>query len=323
MITIGSVFHVSSGHQLALNHLDPVDDEDSGDEAVAYVSRSHRNNGVSAWVRRVPGVEPIEEGAITVALRSRNHSLSAFVQPRPFYTTYHVAILTPKKPMSLSEKLWWCLCIRANRFRFGFGRQANRTIRTLRLPAKAPAWVKSAKIPSHAEEPDCPRSDDRIDTSRWKSFPIPELFRICIGELGPRRDMKAGNLPMVTASMRNNGITAMVDLKPDWGGGQITVANNGIGVGTAFYQARAFSASHDVTVLDPKIPLTRATALFICAMIRKESIRFNYARKWTTGRMKTSTVRLPSKGGKADLKAMKQIMGGVRLGWLLEGDGAA
>jgi hypothetical protein len=46
--------------------------------------------------------------------------------------------------MSLDIKLYYCLCIEANRFRYStFGREANRTLRTLLVPdlASVPAWV--------------------------------------------------------------------------------------------------------------------------------------------------------------------------------------
>ena len=119
----------------------PVGDDPR--EAVAYVARSHRNSGVTAWVQPVPKLVHAQAGDISVCLRSRNHSLAAFVKPRRFYTTYHVAVLAPKATMSVQEKLWWCLCITANRFRFHFGRQANRTLGSLILPDAVPEWARS------------------------------------------------------------------------------------------------------------------------------------------------------------------------------------
>lgn len=47
--------------------------------------------------------------------------------------------------MSLDRKLYYCLCIEANQFRYStYGREANRTIRHLTIPAleEIPSWVE-------------------------------------------------------------------------------------------------------------------------------------------------------------------------------------
>lgn len=312
MPRVDSLFDVHKGHQLALNRV--VRAENARD-AIAYVSRTHRNNGIVAWVGKLDGIAPANAGDISVCLRSRNHALSAFVQPRRFYTTYHVAVLTPKTAMSVQEKLWWCLCIRANRFRFHFGRQANRTIGSLLLPDDLPVWVAETPVPTHSAS----ESSDAavaVDVSSWREFRIPELFAMQAGRHTSRRALGRGQTPLVSASAWNNGITANVAAPPDWQGGQITIANNG-SIGAAFYQPRPFTASRDVTVLQPKAALTAAAALFICTVLRKESERFNYARKWTASRMRNSVIRLPATNGNLDLRAMERFMRDLPLGWAL------
>ena len=71
--------------------------------------------------------------------------LETFLQPVPFYTAHNdIAVLVPNREMSIEEKMWWALCIRANKYRYNYGRQANRTLAHLVLPAEVPAWVKVA-----------------------------------------------------------------------------------------------------------------------------------------------------------------------------------
>lgn len=311
MTPLETLFDIDKGHQLALNRVQQTSESPA---AVAYVARSHRNNGITAWVEPLEGVPPASAGTISVCLRSRNHSLSAFVQPRPYYTTYHVAILTPKKPMSLQEKLWWCLCIRANRFRFHFGRQANRTIGSLLLPDQVPAWAAAMELPSRAKAE--PRIETAFDSSAWKPFLITDLFTLSTGPHTSRGSLGKGSTPLVSASEWNNGITAWVAAEPHWKGGQITVANNG-SIGAAFYQARPFTASRDVTILQSRVHLDAAAALFVCAVLRKESERFNYARKWTLGRMRETTIKLPAKNESPDFAAMAAMMKSLPLGWFL------
>jgi hypothetical protein len=298
LIRLDSLFAIGKGHALALEHLKLSTPADG----VAYVARSHRNNGVTAWVQHVTGVEPAPPGAITVALRSRNHALAAHVQPRPFYTSYHVAILDPLKPMPLTTKLWYCRCIEANRFRYHFGRQANRTIGAIMVPASPPAWLNDIELPE-ATKPATLTGPPLLETDNWQPHRLADLFDLTLGRLVIRRDLPVGATPLVTASDTDNGVTAWVDSPPDWPGGQITVANNG-SVGSAFYQAHPFIASRDVTVLNPKITLTPAAALFVCTLIRWESFRFNYARKWNPTRMKNSTIRLPVRDGEIDVDFM-------------------
>lgn len=72
--------------------------------------------------------------------------LSTYVQPEDFYIAHQIAILYPKEEMSLSEKLYYCLCIEENKYRFNYGRQADRTLRDIRLPSRKdiPEWVKAS-----------------------------------------------------------------------------------------------------------------------------------------------------------------------------------
>lgn len=313
MTTLESLFEVAKGDQLALNR---VQFAARGDERIAYVTRSHQNNGVRAWIKRIDGLTPAAAGDISVCLRSRNHALSAFVQPYPFYTTYHVAVLTPKRKMSLQEKLWWCLCIRANRFRFNFGRQANRTIGEIVLPDEVPDWVGATAVPDYGAA-SWTGANVAVDTSTWAEFKLADIFEMHVGSHASRRPLGSGDTPLITASARNNGTSAMVAVGPDWPGGLITVPNNG-SIGAAFYQPRPFTASRDVTILSPRTQFSPAAALFVCTVLRKESERYNYARKWTTGRMRDSTIRLPaSEDGTPDVASMDAFVMALPLGWAL------
>ena len=114
-----------------------------GGACANFVSRSSRNNGVAARVLQDPNLPPNAAGLLTVACSGS--VMSTFVQVEPFYTAYHVHVLTPKDPnMPLEERLWWAACLRANAFRFSFGRQANRTLSSLQLSGEVPEWVATA-----------------------------------------------------------------------------------------------------------------------------------------------------------------------------------
>ena len=137
---IQDLFNVSYGNSLELNSLQKADDE----FAINFVSRTSQNNGVSAKVSLLKNLKPFDKGLITVTVGGS--VLEAFVQSENFYTGYHVMILHPKKTMTLVEKLYYCFCIRQNKYRYNYGRQANRTLRTLNIPSKLPNWIIQEKI---------------------------------------------------------------------------------------------------------------------------------------------------------------------------------
>lgn len=146
---LGALFVIEHGNKLDLNK---QAQRSASDDSVAFVGRSGEDNGIVAFVNVVEGLQPYRAGLITVALGGA--ALSSFVQPRRFYTAQNIDVLTPKVAMSLDVKLYYCLCIEANRFRYStFGREANRTLKNLMLPAleDVPDWVNGSSRTSVAE----------------------------------------------------------------------------------------------------------------------------------------------------------------------------
>jgi hypothetical protein len=69
--------------------------------------------------------------------------LETFLQSEPFYSGRDLYYLRPKVSMTVEQKLFFCMCIRANRFRYNYGRQANKTLREILIPdiSEIPNWV--------------------------------------------------------------------------------------------------------------------------------------------------------------------------------------
>jgi len=138
LVKVSDLFDVIYGVNLELNKLtlDP--------NGLNFVSRTANNNGVSAKVKPIDGLEPIEAGVLTVA--GGGSVLETFLQPEPFYSGRDLYFLRPLQEMSPEQKLFFCMCIRANKFRFNYGRQANRTLKDLLVPAisEIPDWVEEA-----------------------------------------------------------------------------------------------------------------------------------------------------------------------------------
>jgi hypothetical protein len=139
---LNKLFQIDYGNKLDLNKMKVTG---ANEDAIDFVGRSGEKNGIVAYVEKLTHIEPYPAGYITVALGGA--ALSSFVQARPFYTAQNIAILQPLTDMTLNTKLYYCLCIEANRYRYStFGREANRTLRTLLVPtiASIPTWCSEA-----------------------------------------------------------------------------------------------------------------------------------------------------------------------------------
>ncbi|MEN2786975.1 restriction endonuclease subunit S [Sphingomonas qilianensis] len=312
MVKLNSVFNVEYGSKLDLNKMLLVDKAGGG---VNFVGRSSVHHGVSATVARLFDKEPYPAGSLTVALGGTK-LLASFVQLEEFYTAQNVAVLTPLVELTLAQKLYVCLAIRHNRFRYSaFGREANRTLRTLEIPAVAdfPAWIGSVSADLDVSKYQASASGSKIveiSTVGWSLYRLDNLFEIKKGLRLTQSKMTDGEIPFVSAIDKNNGIRQKIGAAAKHLGNLITVSYNG-SVGEAFYQPTPFFASDDVNVLYPKFKLTENIGLFLCAIIRKEAFRFSYGRKWTAERMRATEILLPSVGGLPDWLWIEEFMSSV------------
>jgi hypothetical protein len=292
-VPLNQLFHVEYGNKFDLNKMELLSKSAGG---INFVNRSSQNCGVSATVTPIHGTAPYSAGNITVSLGG-SKLLSSFVQLEKFYTGQNVAFLRAKEEMSFAEKLYVCLCIRHNRFRYSaFGREANRTLRTLPIPDRSefPGWLKDCDVSQLEEEYAKPQTSAPItlNPKSWKWFALSQLFDIRKGKRLTKAEMKPGYTPFISATDSNNGVRQRVSAPPMHPANVITVSYNG-SVAEAFYQPEPFLASDDVNVFYPQFALDAVIAIFICTIIRREKYRFNYGRKWNLERMNESKVRLP------------------------------
>lgn len=289
---VSDVFDVRYGHSLELNVLE----QSSGKDGVAFVSRQMGHNGISAYVAPIEGVEPAPAGDISCALGG-NGVLTTYIQEREFYCGRDVAILRPKVELTKQQTLFYCLCIKANRYRFGFGRQANKTLSKLLIPTieQIPNWVGATDLNQidGANEAVNEVQAPKIAPAAWSGFRLDDLFDIKKGRRLTKNHMTEGDTPFIGSIDSNNGQRQYVSAEPNHQGNVITVNYNG-SVAEAFFQPDPFWASDDVNVLYPKFKLTPYIAMFLCAIIRQEKFRYNYGRKWHLDRMNETVVRLPA-----------------------------
>ena len=140
-VPLHTLFSVKYGSDLELNK------QIQSPEGIHFVSRNRNNNGVVARILPPEGVEPNPPNTISVPLGSSS-ALYAFLQDEPYYSGRDLAYLVPKESMSRQVMLYYCMCIRANRYKFNWGRQANKSIGHIMLPslAEIPSWVEKTEI---------------------------------------------------------------------------------------------------------------------------------------------------------------------------------
>ena len=309
-VPLNKLFDVEYGNKFDLNKMEILEKSAGG---INFVNRSSRNCGVSATVAPVPGRTPYQAGCITVSLGGS--LLASFVQLEPFYTGQNVAVLKPKEDMSFAEKLYVCMCIAHNRFRYStFGREANRTLRTLLIPARSefPDWLMDcdvSQLETEFAKPHDIGTKPPLNPKSWKWFVLSNLFDIKKGKRLTKADMEPGTTAFISAIDSNNGLRQRISAKPMHPANVITVNYNGNGVAEAYFQPEPFFASDDVNVLYPKFEINLPTALFICAIIRREKYRFNYGRKWNLDRMNESKIKLPARpDGEPDWTWMRRFI---------------
>jgi len=126
MAKLSDVFEIKNSKSLELINCEETEN------GICFVSRTSANNGVVARVERLEDYEPMPANALTVALGGS--VLSSFYQEEPFYTAFHIACLYPKREMSKEEMLYYCAIIEHNKYRYNFGRQANKTLKNILVP---------------------------------------------------------------------------------------------------------------------------------------------------------------------------------------------
>ena len=316
MIKVKEYFEVRRGTNLALNALE------LDEYGFNFVNRGMQNNGIGAHVVPPDGIKPNPANTISVA--AGGSVMESFLQEEPYYSGVNVFYLLPKIKMTTNQLLFYCTCLRANKFRYNYGREAGGTLHAIRIPSleeipdyisdltqiiidnEISKWKTIKKKPVIAKQ-------TTLETDQWKHFVYEEIFDVLDGFYNLKPDAtEAGDIPLIGASEFNNGRTSFHDIetielstkdgknknhdiskKIFKGGEYITISNDG-SVGHAFYQPLDFTCSHSVAPVKLKnAKMNKYIAMFLCSVIGIERYRWNYGRKWRPIKMRKSKIKLP------------------------------
>lgn len=305
---ISDLFEVKYGVNLELSNCEIVDDDDA--HGINFVARTASNNGVVAKVARIDGIEPQKAGTLSCA--AGGSVLSTFLQTEPYYSGRDLYVLSPRREMSVQEKLYWCMIIKANAYRFNYGRQANKVLGNIEIPDKVPDWVSKTKVDPVSTA--IMKKADEIHTEAWKEFKLggdDGIFRFENCKCGNAGELEDGNdIFYIGAKKNDNGVMKKVAYN-----GQLVTAGNCIlficdgqgSVGYTNYMDRDFIGSTTLTVGRNK-NLNKYNALFLVTVLDLEKPKYSYGRKYRK-HVQEATVRLPAtKEGEPDYKYMEDYI---------------
>ena len=267
LVKISDLFDIHYGNSFELINLEECKKDNIN--AVNFVSRTGKNNGI----------------------------LATFYQSQPYYTGFHVLVLHPKKIYSELEMIFYCYCIRKNKYRYNYGRQANKTLKDILIPEEmlnGRRDLEIKKLNTLREQPIL-GEEVLLNTNSRKWFNVNELFNISASRDSLSEDLtEGGKTPYITSSETNNGVTSFFEEEATNKAGTIT-ANRGGSVGYFFYQPMDYMATPvDVRILSPKFQIDSFIGLFIKTVLQLEKYRYNYSRKMGTDRLNEFKIKLPA-----------------------------
>ena len=220
-------------------------------KGINFVSSQAANNGVAGKVKLNKDYKLYKKGSITVPLKGT--VLHASLQLEDFYCAHQIAILTFKdkfKYLNEIEALYYCFAIHANKYRYNYNRQADRTLKNLLLPH--PEDIPNSiydfnfideKINSLTTLL-AKSTTTQINKESKELVRIDEIFDVVYGVNLERNKLETDNegVNFVSRTDTNNGVSGKVKIIPDIQPQQppaISFAAGG-SVGAAFLQLEPF-----------------------------------------------------------------------------------
>lgn len=320
MIRLDQLFDVVYGVNLDLSKL--IKDEDG----INYVGRSKKNNGITAKVLRNDKVLP--NPAKTISVSAGGSVMEAFVQEQEYYSGRDLYYLKPKNEMNLNQMQFYCMCIRANQFKYSFGRQANITLSSLLVPDidEIPSWVYKERninidsIPNYflddGYDKACWYLDNvdqsnfenmyskslinekiRINYDSWRYFDLSGENGLFYADHGKRLksvDRIDGDIPLITAGKINQGVATYIQENS-----KMKLFENCITIdmfGNSFFHREKFYCDDNIVTLIPKNNMSNFCCQFISIVLNNENYRYSFGRQYRkTKYTDNQKVFLPAK----------------------------
>jgi hypothetical protein len=300
MTKVKDIFEPIYGVNLEFNKMTP------DEKGIPFVARGSTNNGVVGYVKIEENINPNPANTISVA--ASGSVLESFYQEQSYYSGRDLYYLKPKVPLTKKQMLFYCLVIKSNKYRYSYGRQANKTIGEIKVPSleELPKWVNEIDIPKQPNPNPYHKKKVSLDDRDWNWFTIEKVFDNITGTkttpLSKLEEIGSGNNPYVTTQAVNNGVDAFFDFNTEKG--NVITVDSAV-IGFCSYQSIDFSASDHVEKIELE-SLNVYKALFLVTILNKEQYRYSYGRKRSQTRIRKEKIKLPvTNEGKPDWEFME------------------
>ncbi|GHV19942.1 hypothetical protein FACS189494_02710 [Spirochaetia bacterium] len=286
-----------------------------------FIGAIDSNNGYRDFI----DMSPIHHGN-TITINYNGSVGEAFYQPMPFWASDDVNVLYPKFRLNEYIALFIITIIKKEKYRFNYGRKwelDRMRESTILLPANngevnvdfMESFMKTLPEVEIIGEAYIANVKDKVSNhgtkfsqTNWESYLLSDLFKIKGTKTTTLLELEEygkGNYPYVTTQAANNGTEKLYNYYTEAGG--VLTIDSAI-LGYCSYQPINFSASDHVEKLVPNFVMNKYIAFFLVAILNKERYRYNYGRKCCQSRMKTISIKLPSKNNKPDFEYMENYI---------------
>lgn len=214
----------------------------------------------------------------------------AFVQEYDCSVDDHMLVLIPKNKLTLEELFQVAYQIRQTKWKYRYGRGItpdrieNQSIVLVHSKVNYKSFL-SRLLPK-------PQQKKGAKIEKTKFVPITDLCEIkrAYSLYMDEVDISEEKVPYITTTEFDNGLGIFCNEEPVFKKGSLTVALDGKS-GITFLQVSDFISGEKTAVLTPKTGKNVGLLLYIGAVIRINSWRYNYGRKLSIERL--SNIRIP------------------------------
>lgn len=313
-LKVSDLFNVVYGVNLELVNLTQCKSTDKN--AVPFVSRTENNNGVSAYVEMELDVEP--NPAHTLSVAGGGSVLSTFYQAFPYYSGRDLYVLVPKRKMSVIEMLFYAKCISVNKYKYNYGRQANKTLKNILVPPHVPKEINTklsayyTKLEKSISKKPLIEKNIKLEIEKWEDFNIKDIFKLekCKCSNATELLEDGDDIFYTGAKKDNNGFMRKVEYYEDLvsNGNCIVFIGDGQGsIGYSLYQPINFIGSTTLTCGYNK-SLNPYVGMFLVTVLDQERFKYSFGRKYGKSQLEKNKIKLPAKNGQPDWDFMEKYI---------------
>ncbi|MBE8182998.1 MAG: hypothetical protein HAW61_05710 [Candidatus Portiera sp.] len=276
---------------------------------IPFVSRTSKNNGVVGYVERVADIRP--NPAMTISLSASGSVMESFLQEEEYYSGRDLYYLKPCTKLSKNQMLYYCMILRANKYRYSYGRQANKTLDTIKIPVpdSIPNYVNRTQFTPPSNQA-ISKNKMTLADREWRKFKYSDLFKISGTKTTTLDDLNIygkGKYPYVTTQSVENGVEGFFNHTTE--NGNVICIDSAV-KGYCSYQITDFTASDHVEKLEISMQsLNQYVAMFLVTLANREQYRYSYGRKRSHERLRNEYIKLPvDKENKPDWKFMEEYI---------------